>query len=269
MKPVENLFPAAVAAELYWRVNRRLSTRAPRGRNAIEPPKAITAGIIFCATCGRAVTRVAKQSTRGHYIYLVCSRANMKAEGCDYKAVRYDNVEEALRNNARRLVKEAPRGKSAAALDKQIDVLQASANEAENLIFEAAETYVHERTPALRRVLSNREKELKDIQKQLRDLRAQRDTLTATSVKDRLKEVERVLTDGGDVIQTNRVLRDAIRRIVLDPVQGRLWIRWQHSEETQDITFVTRHMDWTEMRETKPPMDALFPEKNGQPEEQR
>jgi DNA invertase Pin-like site-specific DNA recombinase len=256
MQPVEHLFPAAVDAETYWRVNRKLSTTAPRGRNATQPTKAITAGITFCATCGRAVTRVTKQA----YIYLVCSRANMKAEGCDYKAVRYDTVEKALRDNARRLIKEAPRGKSAAALDKQIDALQASANGAEHLMFEAAEAYADERTPALRRVLSERERVLKEIQKDLRDLRTQRDTLTTASVKDRLKAVEHVLTQNAGITETNGVLRDAIRRIVLDPEQGHLWIRWHHSEETQAVLCVTRHMDWT-ARELRPPMGALFPEK--------
>ncbi|MET4313753.1 zinc ribbon domain-containing protein [Bradyrhizobium barranii] len=85
MAPVENLFPAAVDADIYWRVNRKLITKAARGRNARQLSKSIVSGIIFCATCGHAVTRVAK----GDYVYLVCSRANMRAEGCDYRAVRY------------------------------------------------------------------------------------------------------------------------------------------------------------------------------------
>jgi DNA invertase Pin-like site-specific DNA recombinase len=263
MQPVENLFPVAVDAETYWRVNRKLTARAPRGRNARRPPKAITAGITYCATCGRAVTRVDKQD----YIYLVCSRAHMRAAGCEYKAVRYDAVEEALRNNANKLIKEAPRGKSAAALDKRIEVLQANAGGAENLVFEAAEAYAHEKSPALRRLLSEREQELKDIQKQLRDLRNQRDTLTAASVRDRLKAVERVLTQNVGVTETNAVLRDAIRRIVLDPENACLWIRWHHSDETQDIMFYSRHKDWTP-REIKPPVHALFPDKNEQPEDQ-
>ena len=91
MTPVEKLFPAAVDADTYWRVHRKLSTTAARGRNAKQAPKSIVSGIVFCATCGHAVTRVAK----GDYVYLVCSRANMRAEGCDYKAVRYDTVEDA------------------------------------------------------------------------------------------------------------------------------------------------------------------------------
>jgi DNA invertase Pin-like site-specific DNA recombinase len=267
MEPVANLFPAAVAEDLYWRVRRKMTTKAPRGRNTRQPPKAITAGIIYCATCGRTVTRVAKQSARGSYIYLVCSRANMRAAGCGYKAVRYDAVEKALREYARGLIQDAPRGKSAAALDKKIEGLQVSADAAQDHVFDAAEAYTEERTPALRRVLSERQRVLKELEKDLRELRTQRDTLTTASVKDRLKAVDRVLTQKVGVAETNTVLRDAIRRIVLDPTNGRLWIRWQHSEEIQDIGFASRHMDWTPMREIQPPMHALFPERNGEPEE--
>ena len=80
-------------------------------------------------------------------------------------------------------------------------------------------------------------------------------------MKDRLKTVERALTGNTGVVEINRTLRDAIQRIVMDPEQGRLWIRWHHSEEVQDIPCVTRHMRWEDMRETKPPMHALFPDK--------
>ncbi|MCK1686462.1 MULTISPECIES: recombinase family protein [unclassified Bradyrhizobium] len=257
MAPVENLFPAAVDADTYWRVNRKLSTKAARGRNAKQPPKSIVSGIIFCATCGHSVTRVAK----GDYVYLVCSRANMKAAGCDYKAVRYDTVEMALRENARHLIKEAPRGKSTTALEKQIEELQANADRVQQWVFDLIDLAARDRSPSASQRRANAERELKAIQKQLRDLRAQRDTMTTASVKDRLKAVEHVLTQSSDVTETNATLRDAMRRVVLDPVQGHLWIRWHHSEEIQDVPCGTRHMDWAEMRETTPPMHALFPEK--------
>jgi DNA invertase Pin-like site-specific DNA recombinase len=256
MPPVENLFPPAVNADTYWRVHRKLSTTAARGRNARQPPKSIVAGIVFCATCGHAVTRVAK----GDYVYLVCSRANMRAEGCAYKAMRYDTVENALRENAHRINKEAPRGKSTKGLEQQIEKLQAETDATEELTFDLAELAARERSPAAARRLGDMERQLKDTQKQLRDLRAQRDTLTTASVKDRLKAVERALTGNTDVAETNKVLRDAIRRIVLDPEQGQLWIRWHHSDDVQNILCITRHMDWTPMRETIPPMHALFPE---------
>lgn len=256
MEPVENLFPAAVDADTYWKVHRKLSTKAARGRNARQPPKSIVSGIVFCATCGHSVTRVAK----GDYVYLVCSRANMRAEGCAYKAVRYDTVEKAMRTNAHWLIKEAPRGKSATALDKEIDKLQANADRVQQWVFDLIDLAARDRSPTVGQRRANAERELKAIQKQLRDLRAQRDTMTTASVKDRLKAVEHVLTQSSDVAQTNAALRDAMRRIVLDPEQGHLWIRWHHSEEIQDVPCNTRHMDWTEMRETTPPMHALFPE---------
>lgn len=261
MEGVENVFPAVVDADTYWKVRRKLSTTAARGRNARQPPKSIVSGIVFCATCGHAVTRVAK----GDYVYLLCSRANMRATEHPYQAVRYDTVEKALRENAHRLVKEAPRGKSTSALEKEIDALQANADRVEQWVFDLADLAARDRSPAASRRLANAERELKGIQKQLRELRAKRDTMTTASVKDRLKAVERALTGKADVVEVNEVLRDAIKRVVLDPQQGHLWVRWHHSDEVQDILCVTRHMDFTEMRETTPPMQALFPEQSQEP----
>ncbi|MFB6459297.1 recombinase family protein [Bradyrhizobium tunisiense] len=257
MDPVENLFPAAVDADTYWKVNRKLSTKAARGRNARQPPKSIVSGIAFCATCGHAITRVAK----GDYVYLVCSRANMKAGECRYLAVRYEAVETALKSNVHQLIKEAPRGKSTAELEREIERLQANADAAEQKTFDLAELAAQERSPAARRALRDTEQQLKDLQKRLRELRSQRDTLTTASVKDRLKAVQQALSGKMDVVEINKALRDAMRRIVIDPEQGHLWIRWHHSDEVQDILCITRHMSFEDFRETVPPMHALFPEK--------
>jgi DNA invertase Pin-like site-specific DNA recombinase len=257
MEPIANVFPAVVDAETYRRVNRKLSTKAPRGRHAPLAPKSIVSGIAFCATCGHAVTRVSK----GDYVYLVCSRANMRAGGCAYLAVRYSIVEEALRQHAPQLVKEAPRGKSTAALDKQIEALQSNTDAAEDRVFDLADLAARERSPTASRRLAEMERQLKAYQRELRDLRATRDTLTAASVKGRLNAVERVLSTDTDTTEINRALRDAIRRIVVDPENGMLWVRWHHSDETQGVLCVTRHMIWEDMREINEPLHALFPER--------
>jgi DNA invertase Pin-like site-specific DNA recombinase len=267
MEPIENMFPAAVDAETYWRVNRRLSTKAPRGKHASQEPKSIVSGIAFCATCGHAVTRVSK----GEYVYLVCSRANMRAGGCRYLAVPYPTVEEALRKNAHSLISEAPRGKSTAALEKQIDALQRNADGGEALIFDLTELIAEERgspeAAAAAKRIREIERELKGIQKRLRDLRAQRDTMTTASVRDRLKAVGKVLrAPVASVVDTNRVLREAIRRIVIDPEQGMLWVRWHHSDEVQDVLYPSRHRIWEDFRETTTPMSALFPENTNERE---
>jgi uncharacterized protein YoxC len=166
------------------------------------------------------------------------------------------------RCNAHNLVSDAPRGKSTAALEKQIDGLQANADALENRAFSLADQLARERSETVRRRLSAVERELKGFQRQMRELRKQRDTLTTASVKDRLKAVEKTLgSTGATVADTNRVLREAMRRIVLDPEQGRLWVRWHHSDEVQDVLCVTRHTGWEDMREITPPMKALFPDK--------
>ena len=85
--------------------------------------------------------------------------------------------------------------------------------------------------------------------------------MTTASVKDRLKAVERALASNNDVMATNATLRDAIRRIVLDPEQGMLWVRWHHSDETQGVLCITRHYKWEDMHETREPLSALFPER--------
>lgn len=93
LAPVAGLWPAVVEREVYERVLGRLSTTAARGRNAVVETKSLVAGVLKCARCGGSFVRVSKPSRRGSYVYLVCSRANAKAAGCTFRAVRYDHVE--------------------------------------------------------------------------------------------------------------------------------------------------------------------------------
>jgi hypothetical protein len=87
-------------------------------------------------------------------VYLVCSRANMRAGGCKYLAVPYARVEEALRENAHNLISEAPRGKSTAGLEKQIDSLQGNVEAGEDLADELTDLLAHERSETVRRRLA-------------------------------------------------------------------------------------------------------------------
>jgi chromosome segregation ATPase len=119
----------------------------------------------------------------------------MRAADCNYMAVPYTLVEEALREYGKALVAHAPRGKSTAALEKQIEELQANADHLEGLTFQLAEALAREKSAAARQRLRDAEAQLKVLQKALRDLRAQRDTLTTASVRDRLKAVQEALRE--------------------------------------------------------------------------
>jgi DNA invertase Pin-like site-specific DNA recombinase len=255
---IPNMFPAAVGEELYWRVNRRFATAAPRGKNAGHDAKSIVAGIVRCATCGHSVTRVSK----GTYVYLVCSRANMRAHGCKYLAVPYGAVETALRENAGWLIEEAPRGKNTAALDREIAGLVTMELHYSSEASDLADLAAQEKSPAARKRLREKDTELRETQARLRTITAQRDTLTTASVRDRLKAVKKALGSATmNVIATNQALRQAMSRIVLDPEKARLEVYWHHAPEAvQVINFYTRHMRWVEgpyeLSDHGPPTDT-------------
>jgi DNA invertase Pin-like site-specific DNA recombinase len=258
MAPIMNMFPAAVGAELYWRVQRRFVTRAPRGKNARHDPKSIVAGIVCCATCGNAVTRVSK----GDYVYLVCSRANMRAAGCKYLAVPYAAIETALRENAGWLIEEAPRGKNTAALDREIAGLVTMVDIYSDEASDLADLAAQEKTIVARKRLREKAKELEEAQASLRTITAQRDTLTTASVRDRLKAVKKALGSATvNVVATNQALRQAMSRIVMDPEQARLEVYWHHAPwDAQFVNFYTRHKRWVsgtyEPSDHGPPEDA-------------
>jgi DNA invertase Pin-like site-specific DNA recombinase len=247
-EPVK-LWEPVVDEELYWRVARKMNSAAPRGRNAGRPTVSLVAGIIKCAKCGSTVLRVGKGVSHGRgreNVYLVCSRAHARAKGCTYLAVRYRDVEEALRVNAKAIIQGAPRGKNTAALERQIEGAQSSVDVGEDLVREAAELAAEERTPATKELLRKREAELELWRARLRELRVQQNTLTTASVKARLKAVRDTLTAKPfDVAAANAALKAAVKHITMDPQEAELTIQWHHAEDPQEpIRFYSKHMRW-------------------------
>jgi hypothetical protein len=178
--------------------------------------------------------------------YLVCSRANMRAQGCKYLAVPYRDIEKALRENAGWLLKEAPRGKNTGALDREIAGLVTMVDHYSGEASDLADLAAQEKSPIVRQRLRDKMKELGKAQESLRTITAQRDTLTTASVRDRLKAVKNTLeADTVAVVATNQALRQAISRIVLDPEKARMELYWHHApENVQVIHFYTRHARW-------------------------
>ena len=120
-QPIEEYFPAVVDRDVFARVSAQAKARSARGRHAGNTPKSIFTGLLRCARCGDVVTRVVKSSGRGKYIYLICSKAHARA-GCEYTTARYDDAEDALARNARRLVDEAPRGRDTVEIEAEMQL---------------------------------------------------------------------------------------------------------------------------------------------------
>jgi DNA invertase Pin-like site-specific DNA recombinase len=241
------LWPAAVDEELYWRVRRRLQTTAPRGRNQGRKITSLVAGVAKC-TCGGTVIRVTKGQRKGkHYAYLLCSKAHAKAKGCEYLPVRYDAVEEALRSNRKAIVRHAPRGKNTVELEKEIENLQGYAHTLESDVADLADLAAHERTPAATKRFRDKERELEQHRATLRELWAQKETLTTASVRARLEALKEALgREPFNVADANHALRQAMLKIVVDPKGAMLEIHWHHSEQIEEVPFYSRHKEWTE-----------------------
>jgi DNA invertase Pin-like site-specific DNA recombinase len=236
---VENYYPAIIERELFDSVAARARATAARGRNAGGEIKSLFAGLLKCSRCGGTVTRVAK----ANHVYLVCSLANRKA-GCLHQAVRYEHVEGALRQNARAVIEDAPRGLETAEADHKIanldTVVGVLADEARSL----ADALIVEKSNVVRQRLREREQELEAAREQLRQLQAHRDTLARPQVQRRLYALRTALTAKPfNVVPANSALKEAASRVVLNPESGELTIYWHHAPEqpSEAGPFYSRH----------------------------
>lgn len=239
LKPIEKYWPAVVDRDVFDDVNARLKATAPRGRNADALPKSVFAGVLKCARCGATVTRVSK----GEYVYLVCTNANIGVEGHPYHAVRYQAVEDALTTNVGAIVRDAPRGRNTEAIEKEIARLEQRAERLAEDAEDLAALAASEKSEAARRQLRAKEQEAEQARTSARELRNTRDTLASANVSRRLKVLKDTLTNGHlDVTLANRALKEAVRAVVIDPERGTLAIHWHHADKPTDgVPFHSRH----------------------------
>lgn len=241
-QPIENYFPAVVDRDLFERVTARLKATAARGRNASTAPRSIFAGLMKCGHCGATVTRM----TKGEHIYLVCTKATVKA-GCRYQTVRYPEVEARFCDVVEWLVDNAPRGQDTSEIEERIAKMQATADHFAGMTLTYAEILAEERSEGARKALRQAETKATEAEEQLRVLRAERDRKAAKAVNRKLEAVRVALTRRPlDVAEANRVLREAVRKIVMKTEDGVLWLFWHHSDAPSPVHFTSRHKRWTE-----------------------
>jgi DNA invertase Pin-like site-specific DNA recombinase len=227
-------FPPAVDRELFERVNARLGTTAPRGKNAKVPVRSIFAGVMKCQHCGGTVTRVNK----GEWVYLVCAAAHAKAGTCRYESVPYHEAEAEMRRLVYHILNDAPRGNNTAEMDSEIAQLRGSIDAGEDMLHELLELTITDKSKAAKQALNKLDQELEEARETLRKLMERRDTLISTNVKTRLAAVEKALAaEPMDTEAANKALRGAVRRMVMRPAEGALEIYWHHAEEPQEVYY--------------------------------
>ncbi len=243
LEPIPNYYPTIVEPEVFERVSGRVGTTAARGRNAGRLPTSLVAGVAKCARCGSSMLLVKKgKPPKNPYGYLVCSKAHAKAHGCEYLAVRYETVVEALRANARTIIEEAPRGADTAELEQEIAGLDHVVGELNQDLEFARDEAIRHKSKAMAAALGPKEAELREAARELQRLRERRDAIASGYVMKRLEALRAALEqEPFDASAANNALRQAAQAIVVDPT-GSLTFWWHHSDTvTEGIRFWSRH----------------------------
>lgn len=227
---VDGHFPAAVAKDVWDRVQDmrgHASQQAPRGSSPLQN---ILAGLAKCPLCLGAMTRVVKGSSkRAGSPYLVCAKAKAGA-GCVYKAVKMVDVETALLSNLNYIVATIPTG------DDGVDEKLRGLEEAASILSEQAGRITEAiakrgLTGALGDRLRNIEAELAGVENEQKELLS---TLEDQPLLDRkVSELSDALaTEEPDLQHINALLRQVARGVTVDYGNGSLVFAWKHGGES-------------------------------------
>lgn len=99
---------------------------------------------------------------------------------------------------------------------------------------------IKDRSRASRERLNVVETQIEQARERAAELNKRLDSMTSTSVRRKLDNISITLSQSPlNISEANRVLKQALRKMVMRPAQGRLELHWQHAEETQEIGLYT------------------------------
>lgn len=231
--PVPNYYPAVVDSET---VRRARLVSGPgenpkRGRHAVAPVQNILAGLARCPLCEATMTRANKGARSKPF--LICTRAKAGA-GCQYRSVRYDGVEYALRTRADELVFKP----SLEDQDPELDTLNEARGDLSRRIDNIlAAVEAGEAGAALLTRLSELEARRRQTEDAIRVRTAHRDTTREPLVQKRMVDLRKALVaEPFDLEAANTALRLCADNVIVDYRQGQLLVSWRHGGLT-DLTY--------------------------------
>jgi hypothetical protein len=105
---------------------------------------------------------------------------------------------------------------------------------------ELLDLVIKDRSRAVRERLNAVEAQIEQARDQAAELNKRRDSMTSTSVRRKLDNISTALSQSPlNISEANRVLKQALRKMVMRPAQGRLELHWHHSDETQEVGLYT------------------------------
>lgn len=213
---VPEYYPVVVDPETFSRVQALKATSTKtKGAATVQN---VLAGLALCPLCGSRMTRVTKGSTtKAGKPYLVCSRAKGGA-GCEYKAVRLEEVEWAVRHSYEEIA-EALSSYGFEGLASDLAGLEATEMALDDQIEEMVSAIADMgRSPALTKRLRELETEQATLKQVIQDKRS---LLGTKSLAARLGDLRAVL-DGGAVSTVNTAMRELFASVVVDFLNGKL-----------------------------------------------
>lgn len=97
----------------------------------------------------------------------------------------------------------------------------------------------------MRTQLDEIEAKIEATEVSVRQLYMNLERLAAPSVIKRLTALrDSLLREPFDVAAANRRLKEAVRKIVIDPEDATLSIHWHHADQESEVMFHSRHKRW-------------------------
>ena len=239
-EPIENYYPPIIGRETWDAVQAMRTNVAKHGSHQRPSIRNVFAGLAKCPECGSAMTRVSKGNRKkAGRPYLVCTRAKEGA-GCKYRAVQYEPLEIAIREDIERILGEMPINDGGVELEGLIvaheEAIDAKREEIDEIVNAIG---AGRRSATLRHRLDVLEDDLDSLQKELDSTRRRRDSLSKELVGLRANRLKSELSRNSlDRPAINAILKQLMEKVVVDYEWGRLEFHWAHSGAT-DIQF-----DW-------------------------
>ncbi|TIO06909.1 MAG: recombinase family protein [Mesorhizobium sp.] len=227
--PVEGYFPPVIDRETFDRVS-SLSNGRPAQRHREGSLANILGGLARCPQCDATMTRVNKGTKKGGKPYLVCTMAKAKKR-CDYRQVRLEDVTATIIQKAGGLfgLLPAPKAELQRQWDSTVAAEAAVSDTIENLTA-AIERAGH--SSALLNRLRKNEAAHKELKRTLTDLEERIADVQTNRVQEtlgRLVDATEAEEGSYDLPMINATLRQLFDKVVIDYLQGYLWLHWKHA----------------------------------------
>lgn len=230
---VPNYYPPVIAPETWAEVQalQMGDGRAARGRQAGAPISNILARLARCPLCGSTMTRVQKGSkSRPSLVCVIAKIGGKLGETCQYKSIRYD----ALENRLLRALPGALADQDGLELPEDLEDSIWNTEQGIHALQDEIEVLLdnlgHQRSPALRVRLIERESALEDAKAALQSLVERRDAATGKVIGTRIGRAVAALqpVDGSELdrSEVNLALRGLFKRVVINWPDGTIDLDW-------------------------------------------